>query len=173
MTENQTRCCRKWTGPRAEKLCTQYWCICGLCTCRMSHCQLVKKKKFVSIIEYRTCSTHDLKKKQNPSLTRVLSHLFPPSSAHVQLSTSVSTATSGQRTFSQENNSAATRSSARNPSMMRMGRQRSASTQLGSRTQSRKPQSGRNDSALRSEFEHHVRISQAEAKVYALHGSYA
>ena len=83
-------------------------------------------------------------------------------SAHVQLSTSVSIATSAKRAFLQEKNSAATRSSARNPCKMSMGRLKNTEQ----RTSKRKKQQ-----CFHAEFEPDVRTSQAYAKVYAPLGS--
>ena len=140
----QQRWCRKWTGPRAEEalhavsahLRSQHLKTHGLvmaeCPVIFSLCRIF----FVAIIYIRTCSAHDSKKNTKAFFdTRAFFTFIPPSSAHVQLSTSVFTTPSAKRAFFQENNSSAILSSARNPSKMSMGRQRSASTQPGSRTQ--------------------------------------
>ena len=71
----------------------------------MEKCSIVSWWKKRNLLQLSSIEhvQRTIRKKLRPSLTRVLSHLFPPSPAHVQLSTSISTATSAKCAFLQEN----------------------------------------------------------------------
>ena len=99
----------------------------------------------VGVIRTRACSAHDLDNKT--FFDTFALPLVPPLSPHVQRSTSESTATSDKRAFLQEHKSPGTRSSARTSFQVQMGGNQAPALQPGSRTQSRQPQCGRNNSA--------------------------
>ena len=180
MTENQTRCCRKGTGPRAEKLCTQYWCIFADSASENAWFGHGQNVPLSAGEEKEICCNNQVSnmfkarfEKIRPSLTRVLSHLFPPSSAHVQLSTSVSTATSGQRTFSQGEQLCGDSVERSQSFQDAYGKAAKRQHSAGPKNTEQETPKRKERQCLRAEFELDVRISQAEAKVCAPLGSCA
>ena len=91
--------------------------------------------------------------------------IFPTSSTHVQLSTSVSTATSAKRALLQDNNSAATRSSARKFFPDEYGKEAKRQHAARLKNTEQKTPDLKKRQCFRADLDPDVHISQPEAKV--------